>query len=115
VQQVYRVTLSILTRIFNALNLPEPASRWQQIDRSLIDSADRHTLRQAGSQQLIPLHLPISNSPAVQFSQRILGVNSSSSYLSVRLEDSKISVYSIRGVPFKLGDSILSKAIRKDS
>jgi hypothetical protein len=33
----------------------------------------------------------------------------------VRLEDSKISVYSIRGVPFKLGDFILSKAIRKDS
>lgn len=55
------------------------------------------------------------NSPAIAFAQKIMGVNSYQSYLSVRLVDNKISIFSTRGASFKLGDFIISKAIKKDS
>ena len=56
----------------------------------------------------------LTNRPALTFAfQKILGVNGGSSYLSLRLLDNKISIYSFGVVPFKLGDFIISKAIKK--
>jgi len=57
----------------------------------------------------------LTNSPALTFAQKVMSVNSFESYIAVQLEDSKISLYSARGTPFRLGDFILSKAIKKDS
>ena len=114
--QVYEVTLSIISKVFSALNIPQSASRWNKADRFLVNEADRHSLRSLSNCQAgISSHLSLTNSPAIHFSQKVLGVNSFGSYLSIRLEDSKISIFSIRGVPFKFGDFILSKAIKKES
>ena len=64
---------------------------------------------------MVPSHLALTNSPAMVFPQKVLGVSSSGRYLTIRLEENRISMFSTRGTPFKLGDFILSKAIRKDS
>jgi hypothetical protein len=115
-KQVYEVTLSLISKVFSAIGLPEPATRWHQIDRDLISETDRHSLQSTSKlQALIPSHMSLTNSPALAFAQKVMGISSSGSYISVRLEENKISIYSTRGIPFRLGDFILSKAIKKDS
>ena len=69
---------------------------------------------QSKSLAVISGHLSQLNSPAVFYTQKVLGVHSHDSYMTVKLEDNKVSVVSIRNTPFRLGDFILSKSIRKD-
>lgn len=55
-----------------------------------------------------------NNSPAIVFQQNILHSNFSENYVFLHFDSNKVAILSIRGLPFKIGDFIFSKAIKKD-
>jgi hypothetical protein len=56
-----------------------------------------------------------NNYPALVFQHGIVQSRTSQNYAFFQFEVNKITVVSIRGLPFKVGDFILSKAIKKQN
>lgn len=82
----------------------------------MVSETDRYSLKpRTVLQPTIPRHLSELCFPAIANSKKIAAVNVAGRYLSVIVEGNRLSIYLIGQNPFKIGDYIFSKAIRKES
>lgn len=82
----------------------------------MVKSIDKRTfLSRKAPENIIDGSSYINNTSAATFSQTILSISSTSSYSYLIFEANKISIFSIRNGLAKIGDFILSKAIKKEN
>lgn len=85
-------------------------------DKILADAINKHSFSEMTkyTHQITTSDLFINNYPTLVFPEPFINTSWTNNYVYFSFPNNKISVLSVRGVPIKIGDFILSKAIKKE-